>query len=84
MEMNEKLDKYLEYVDAYGYILSPLCLSLLSFYLLQFLDTTNIYVRLCMYPVTFGKYLVLWIRHLIFCVISHAGYLGMIHLTHLV
>ena len=57
MEMNEKLDKYLEDVDAYGYILSPLCLSLLSFYLLGFFVTTNIHFGVCVNQVTSMWYL---------------------------
>ena len=60
-----------------------LCLSLLSFYLINFLVAPNNYVWLCIHTVALVKYLVLWHWHLIFCVITCTSSLGMIHIRRL-
>ena len=61
-----------------------LCLSLLSFYLLQFLFTSNFYVWLCIHPVALVKSLFLWRLNLLCYVLSHKSSLWILNLTWIV
>ena len=54
--------------------------SLLGFYLVQFLVTADIYMWLCIHSVAFMQPLVLWIRRLIGCVMPHTRFFGIIFL----
>ena len=80
VEMHEKYVstwRMLLYMETFTLLLY---LSLLSFHFPRFLVTANIYMWLCIHPLEFLKYLVLWRHHLIWYVIPNKSSLGMIHL----
>ena len=81
--MNEKylsIWMMLLHVDTFNLLV---CLSLIIFYLIHSLATTNIYVWLCIHSVTFLQIPFLWRLHLVFLVIPHKSCLGMIHISRL-